>query len=1359
MGVLELFVNSRLTRCVVFQKKILNLFPFHNIANNESLNNEAPYSFVVDEPDTPIDVSQNLITPTNRSRHVSTHLNTTPPISGSYHQRAVTNWGQASDLEYVSNRYRSESGSKLSDDFDSSENNEQSNSRLCWMACYQNLKSCQAGLFPVFQKLLDYQEQAAQFYYDDIVNNYASSPVANFFFDSPKGNAEDSTGKIDNFKKGEFPAGAVCLYFIIKQEQISDDKQAEILAAFVQENVKDLKELHIKRITFLIHKDRSMPHYYTFRSRDFHEDIIYRNLEPGLAFQYELHRLRNFKIQRKHSTNRKVQLYLGTAKNEKSASLPTGTAAAAAKNNSTPAKDQRYFLRAIIRHADFQNTNDALNYLRHEGERFILEAMDELDLALRSNMAVKTDCNHIFLNFAPTYVIDPTIIIKETKQLVLKFGPRLWKMRITNAEVKFNIVPPNPNNANENFSNEPISLRICLSSENGFYLHCDVYQEVYDPEAGFYKFRTYTGYKEDKIKTKFSLDGMAIDEPYPTRTKLQTKRYTAQVMGSSYCYDLIDMCEKSVETIWEDYISNNGAYDTKTKKNIFIPENKLTFEELTLDAEGNLITIPTHVAMNKIGMVAWKVIIKTPDSPDGRCFFLIANDVTFIQGSFGTKENQLYTKVSEEARRMKVPRIYFSVNVGARLGLVKEIQNCFKIQWKNDQDLNQGHDYFYLSSEDMQKYSDYVIAEHIKIEESGESRYKIQAIINNPDATFGIKALSDCAASAGETSSAYDEIMTINIVSCRSIGIGAYIVRLGQRVIQVENSYIVLTGNIALNKLLGKEVYTGNSQLGGTHINHPNGVAHSIVKSDLDSIYQALNWMCMTPKVSDGFSFNQLTFTKDPIDRQVLWSPKKGIPYDPVHLFTGANDAKGRFQPGIADSNTWHEIMDGWAKTVRVGRCRIGGIAVGVITPETRSVTTEIPADPANAESDRKIVRRSGQVWFPDSSHKTSQAIKDFHREQLPLLIIGNWRGFSGGMKDMFDEILKYGAQIVDELRKYEFPVMVYIPPYGELRGGAWAVLDPKINLDFMEIYACETARGGILEPSGAVSVKFRGKDQANTAKRLGLAQPESKVVSGAISRVAVDFADLHDKPQALKTNKAIKQIVEYQNCRKFFYYRFKRLLLQHKLRKSNKIKDVNYFNVVMQRHCEGQGIDWTSDYEICQLFEKDDNNETNLTNSTTLSDSTNNNRNKKNSQIINSIISEIVIPQRSKQISKILSKIENSSDRESVLIDAFKTIDENSRQTVLNALQELINDESKNQINVVPGRSSATSSTEQSNSKINNNDAKATNNTNKIINKTGADDLVSSLSNIIMMSSTDSMMTRNASIDQVDDLNPDSQK
>ena len=68
---------------------------------------------------------------------------------------------------------------------------------------------------------------------------------------------------------------------------------------------------------------------------------------------------------------------------------------------------------------------------------------------------------------------------------------------------------------------------------------------------------------------------------------------------------------------------------------------------------------------------------------------------------------------------------------------------------------------------------------------------------------------------AGSTSRAYKDIFTITLVTCRSVGIGAYLVRLGQRAIQVEGQPIILTGTPAINKLLGRDVYSSNLQLGG----------------------------------------------------------------------------------------------------------------------------------------------------------------------------------------------------------------------------------------------------------------------------------------------------------------------------------------------------------------------------------------------------------------------------------------------------------------------------------------------------------------------------------------------------------------
>ena len=76
--------------------------------------------------------------------------------------------------------------------------------------------------------------------------------------------------------------------------------------------------------------------------------------------------------------------------------------------------------------------------------------------------------------------------------------------------------------------------------------------------------------------------------------------------------------------------------------------------------------------------------------------------------------------------------------------------------------------------------------------------------------------------------------------------------RLGHRVIQVESSYIILTGYAALNKVLGRAVYASNNQLGGQQVMHHNGVSHAVAPTDLDAVRTALRWLAFVPKVCWG---------------------------------------------------------------------------------------------------------------------------------------------------------------------------------------------------------------------------------------------------------------------------------------------------------------------------------------------------------------------------------------------------------------------------------------------------------------------------------------------------------------------------
>lgn len=58
-------------------------------------------------------------------------------------------------------------------------------------------------------------------------------------------------------------------------------------------------------------------------------------------------------------------------------------------------------------------------------------------------------------------------------------------------------------------------------------------------------------------------------------------------------------------------------------------------------------------------MVAWKLKLSTPEYPDGRDIILIANDLTYLTGSFGPNEYFLFNAASKLAREEGIPRVRF----------------------------------------------------------------------------------------------------------------------------------------------------------------------------------------------------------------------------------------------------------------------------------------------------------------------------------------------------------------------------------------------------------------------------------------------------------------------------------------------------------------------------------------------------------------------------------------------------------------------------------------------------------------------------------------------------------------------------
>lgn len=209
-----------------------------------------------------------------------------------------------------------------------------------------------------------------------------------------------------------------------------------------------------------------------------------------------------------------------------------------------------------------------------------------------------------------------------------------------------------------------------------------------------------------------------------------------------------------------------------------------------------------------------------------------------------------------------VVRIYIAANSGARIGVSESLKKVFRVAWRDDTAPNKGYEYLFLSRQDYLQFGGEAARIAVRalnsetdgeeksveldgetkpasvvaklVEENGEERWRIEYIIGE-EKDLGVENLRGSGTIAGDTARAYNNIFTLTYVAGRSVGIGAYLVRLGQRTIQKRSGApIILTGFQALNTLMGRNVYSSNEQLGGVNVMYNNGVSHEVVNTDLE---------------------------------------------------------------------------------------------------------------------------------------------------------------------------------------------------------------------------------------------------------------------------------------------------------------------------------------------------------------------------------------------------------------------------------------------------------------------------------------------------------------------------------------------
>ncbi len=687
----------------------------------------------------------------------------------------------------------------------------------------------------------------------------------------------------------------------------------EQFSTLLKDSDAELRKQCVSRVTLMLIRDSAAPYFFTFsKSTGFNEDTLYRNVDRALAFQLEFSRMTHeYSVQVRPNSIRQIHTYWATNK------LPTS------------GNSGRYFVRSVVLrgggHLDSivpSSNSSGRNVLTLDSlDRANSSVFNEIEFALQDSLSaleevmrktpanVKAFANHIFLNIIPRINMHVPVALDKIKNVIERCAKRLQDLHAEGVEL-----------ATVMLDTKGRTHFIRIYSSIGIGMDVQVQPYKCSEIDGIL---TLCNFENEFNLPKGPLSGKAVDHPYLPLDSIPRKRLDARLQDTTYCYDIPALFENAVASAWKrvaDKIPKSSQPSAP-----YTSALELVPEFGDQDSVSNLKSVKDYIpGENQCGVVGWRIRMNTPEcmtmsaSADGwsREIVLIANDITFENGSFGPKESATFRAMSELARTMGLPRVYMAANSGARIGLSRDVMQTFRSKWCDDDDPTKGFEYLYLNAQDESRISAAGAVRTVK----QDGKLKITSVIGEQHG-IGVENLRGSGMIAGETSKSYLDNFTLTFVSGHAVGIGAYLVRLGQRVIQKgpDGPPILLTGASALNKLLGRSVYLSNKQLGGVQIMHTNGVSHSIVADDAAGVEAIVEWLAFVPRNRDeqapvyllSPSESVLPTVADAIDRKVEWLPPVGSPYDSRKLITGDGDinGNGEWMSGLVDRGSFVETL------------------------------------------------------------------------------------------------------------------------------------------------------------------------------------------------------------------------------------------------------------------------------------------------------------------------------------------------------------------------------------------------------------------------------------------------------------------
>lgn len=604
---------------------------------------------------------------------------------------------------------------------------------------------------------------------------------------------------------------------------------------------------------------------------------------------------------------------------------------------------------------------------------------------------------------------------------------------------------------------------------------------------------------------KIPRDAIYRRRPYTVLSPLERRIRDEDDRGVTYVYEVPNVHRRILEERW---LAAGKSMP---------PDAFQVREFLPADPDGpyeGIEWVDRPAGQNKLAAVAWEVTVRFPDEITPRRYILCSGDQTVKNGSADRPEDVLFAVAGDRALAEGIPFYPRYAGSGARMEPNDKIGPALVHDRENGRLLLPEAQWEALKGEVIDG------GESVPWED-GVYRVvrELRSVNQSALSGSGLKI-----AFAIDTASEDGVPTFAAVMGKEATGKEAYAWQMAGQRVQRDGATVILSGARAINAGKQAEAYADESQVGPAVVHAQSGSTHAIVDDEeavTRRFFEWLRYQTEQKRPRDPGTIRRRPPL--PADPQKLWLTElpDGIqdwdvaqqllegeepllvprghgsdPYDPRELVRR-----------IVDDGDYQESGPDYAPHVVTLRAKMGGRSVGVLCFDPRSIQTVYfmdAAEPKDEEARRKVW--PGRTWSPQGARKSADFVREIDAEGQDLLIIPNLRGFLGDPTAFLQGVLKEGAEIPKALRAFGRRVVIWMPPYADLRGGAEVVIDPEINPNIV-FFMDPRATMGVLEPEmqfalpkpkrlvEAESLKMLQKDD----RASGLGAEAMKVIIGQV--------------------------------------------------------------------------------------------------------------------------------------------------------------------------------------------------------------------------------------------------------------------